>query len=47
MIFARILTKPHCGTAIIPARPYKPRDKARGEVGVQIVQGWIVARLRH
>ena len=37
----------HYGTAIVPARPYKPRDKAKVEVGVQVVQRWIVARLRH
>ena len=37
----------HYGTAIIPARPYKPRDKAKVEVGVQVVQRWILARLRH
>ena len=37
----------HYGTAIIPARPYKPRDKAKVEVGVQIVGRWILARLRH
>lgn len=35
------------GTAIIPARPYKPRDKAKVEVGVQVVQRWILARLRN
>jgi transposase len=35
------------GTAIIPARPYKARDKAKVEVGVQVVQRWILARLRH
>lgn len=35
------------GTAIVPARPYKPRDKAKVEVGVQVVQRWILARLRH
>ncbi len=35
----------HYGTAIIPARPYKPRDKAK--VGVQVVQRWILARLRN
>jgi len=35
------------GTAVLPARPYKPRDKAKVEVGVQIVERWIVARLRH
>ena len=37
----------HYGTAIIPARPYKPRDKAKVEVGVQIVGRWVLARLRH
>jgi transposase len=37
----------HYGTAIVPARPYKPRDKAKVEVGVQVVQRWILARLRN
>ena len=37
----------HYGTAIVPARPRKPRDKAKVEVGVQVVQRWILARLRH
>jgi transposase len=37
----------HYGIAIIPARPKKPRDKAKVEVGVQIAQRWIVARLRN
>jgi len=37
----------HYGTAIIPARPYKPKDKSKAEVGVQIVERWILARLRH
>src|SRR3712207_728162 len=37
----------HYGTAILPARPYKPRDKAKVEVGVQVVGRWILARLRH
>ena len=36
----------HYSTAIVPARPYKPRDKAKVEVGVLIVQRWILARLR-
>ena len=36
----------HYGVAIIPARPYRPRDKAKVEVGVQVVQRWIVAALR-
>lgn len=31
----------------MPARPYKPKDKAKAEVGVQIVERWILARLRH
>src|SRR6476659_10511526 len=35
------------GAATIPARPYKARDKAKVEVGVQVVQRWILARLRH
>jgi transposase len=37
----------HYRTAIIPARPYKPRDKAKVEVGVQVVQRWILTRLRN
>ena len=37
----------HYGTAILPARPYKPRDKAKVEVGVQVVGRWILARLRN
>ncbi|MBI2983529.1 MAG: IS21 family transposase [Chloroflexi bacterium] len=36
----------HYGCAVIPARPRKPRDKAKCEVGVQVVQRWILARLR-
>ena len=36
----------HYGVAIIPARPYKPRDKAMVELGVLLVQRWITARLR-
>ena len=37
----------HYQTAIVPARPYKPKDKSKAEVGVQIVERWIMARLRH
>jgi transposase len=37
----------HYGTAVLPARPRKPRDKAKVEVGVQIVERWILARLRN
>jgi len=36
----------YCGTAILPARPRKPRDKAKVEVAVQGAQRWILARLR-
>lgn len=37
----------HYGTVILPARPRHPQDKALAEVGVQIVERWILARLRH
>jgi transposase len=37
----------HYGVAVLPARPYKPRDKAKVENGVQVVERWIVAALRH
>ena len=37
----------HYGTAILPARPYKPRDKAKVEGAVLLVQRWIIARLRN
>lgn len=37
----------HYQTAIIPARPKKPRDKAKVEGAVLLVQRWILARLRH
>jgi len=37
----------HYDIAVIPARPYKPKDKAKAEVGVQIIERWILARLRH
>jgi transposase len=36
----------HYGLAVIPARVQKSRDKAKVEVGVQIVGRWILARLR-
>jgi transposase len=36
----------HDGFAIIPARAAKPRDKAKVEVGVQVVERWMLARLR-
>ena len=37
----------HYGTSILPARPGKPRDKAKVEVAVQVVERWILARLRN
>jgi transposase len=37
----------HYHTVVIPARPAKPRDKAKAEVAVQIAERWILARLRH
>lgn len=36
----------HYGTAVIPARPRKARDKAKVEGGVLIAQRWILARIR-
>src|SRR6202162_3128159 len=37
----------HYGTAILPARPRKPRDKAKVEQAVLIVERWLLGRLRH
>lgn len=37
----------HYNTVVVPARPKKPKDKSKVEVGVQIVERWIMARLRH
>lgn len=37
----------HDGVAVVPARVRKPRDKAKAETGVQIVECWILAALRH
>ena len=37
----------HYQTAIIPARPLKPKDKSKAEIGVQVVERWVMARLRH
>ena len=37
----------HYGAAIIPARPYKPKDKAKVELSVKLVQRWILAKLRN
>lgn len=37
----------HYDTVILPARIKKPKDKAKAEAGVQLVQRWLLARLRH
>ena len=37
----------HYGTTILPARVRRPRDKAKVEAGVLVVERWIVAALRH
>ena len=37
----------HYGTSVLPARPYSPQDKSKAESAVQVVERWILARLRH
>ncbi|UTZ35369.1 IS21 family transposase [Vibrio campbellii] len=37
----------HYQTAVMPARPYKPKDKAKAENAVLIVERWIMMRLRN
>ena len=37
----------HYGVTVLPARPYKPKDKAKVECGVLVVERWILARLRN
>jgi transposase len=37
----------HYGTAVLAARPRRPKDKAKVEVAVQIAQRWVLARLRN
>jgi transposase len=37
----------HYGVSILPARPYSPKDKASAESAVQVVERWLMARLRH
>jgi transposase len=37
----------HYGTSFLPARVYRPQDKPKVEVAVQVVERWIMARLRH
>ena len=37
----------HYSVAVLPARPYKPRDKAKVENAVLVAERWIIAALRH
>jgi transposase len=37
----------HYAVAVVPARARKPRDKAKAEAGVLLVERWILARLRN
>jgi len=37
----------HYGVAVVPARVRRPQDKAKVEVGVQGIERWILAPLRH
>jgi len=37
----------HYDTAVLPARPRRPRDKAKVEVAVLIIERWLLGRLRH
>ena len=37
----------HYDTAILPARPRRPRDKAKVEQAVLVVERWLLGRLRH
>jgi transposase len=37
----------HYGCTVLPARPRTPQDKAVVESAVQVVERWIMARLRH
>jgi len=36
----------HYGVAVVPARVRRPQDKAKAEIGVQVAERWILARLR-
>ncbi|EQD28285.1 Integrase catalytic region, partial [mine drainage metagenome] len=37
----------HYGAAVLPARAYRPRDKAKAESAVLVAERWILARLRN
>ena len=46
ILFMRILLITY-NTAVLPARPYKPKDKAKAENAVLVTERWILARLRN
>lgn len=37
----------HYGTSVVPARPAHPKDKAKVEKSVQVIETWIIAALRN
>jgi len=37
----------HYDTAVLPARPRKPRDKGKVEAAVLVMERWLLSRLRH
>jgi transposase len=37
----------HYGTAVLPTRPGRPRDKAKAESAVQVAERWLLAPLRN
>jgi len=37
----------HYNTSVLPARPRRPQDKTKAESAVQVVERWILMRLRH
>jgi transposase len=37
----------HYDTAVLPARPRRPRDKAKVEAAVLIIERWLLGKLRH
>ncbi len=37
----------HYATAIVPARPYRPKDKSKVEAAVLLATRWIIAKLRN
>lgn len=37
----------HYNTIVLPARPRKPKDKAKAETGVKLIQRWLLNALRY